>query len=124
MPPEHNLQTLPCGLWGESPPQEHSFYLEINYDEQNGYIKVLIGCVGEMVGVEGVLVAFQSLLTIKNGTSHSNFQSNEPFSKFLQQLLRYEVPWSEKKIHCSNIVLYLGSAIALPMIDHTPHGRP
>ena len=40
---------------------------------------------GEMVGVEGVLVAFQSLSTIKNDTSHLNFQSNEPFFKFLRQ---------------------------------------
>ena len=47
---------------------------------------------GEMVGVEGVLVTFQSRSTIKKGTSHSNFQSNEHFSKFLQQLLRYEEP--------------------------------
>jgi hypothetical protein len=30
-----------------------------------------------MVGLEGVLVAFQSLSTIKKGTSHFNFQSNE-----------------------------------------------
>ena len=68
-----------------------------------------------------MLVAFQSLLTIKKGTSHCNFQSNEPFSKFLRQLVRYEVPWSKtknkkKKIHCANIVLYLGSSIALPMM--------
>jgi hypothetical protein len=28
---------------------------------------------GEMVGVEGVLVAFQLLSTIKKGTSHFNF---------------------------------------------------
>ena len=40
---------------------------------------------GEIVVVEGVLVAFQSLLTIKKGTSHFNFQSNEPFLKFLRQ---------------------------------------
>ena len=52
---------------------------------------------GEMVGVEGVLAAFQSLSTIKKGTSHSNFQSNKPFSKFLRQLLRYEVPFSKEK---------------------------
>ena len=71
-----------------------------------------------MVGVEGVLGAFQSLSTIKKGTSHSNFQSNEPISKSLRQLLRYEVPWygKQKIIHCANIVLYLGSAIVLPMI--------
>ena len=51
----------------------------------------------EMVGVEGVLVTFQSLSTIKKGKSHSNFQLSEPFSKFLRQLLRYEVPWSTEK---------------------------
>jgi hypothetical protein len=31
------------------------------------------------------LVAIQSLLTIKKGTSFFNFQLNEPFLKFLQQ---------------------------------------
>jgi hypothetical protein len=51
----------------------------------------------EIVGVEGVLVAFQSLSTIKEGTSHSKFQLNEPFSKFLQKLFRYEVPCSKGK---------------------------
>ena len=52
----------------------------------------------EMVGEEGVLVAFQSLSTTEKGTSHSNFQLNECFSKFLRQLLRYEVPgYGEKK---------------------------
>jgi hypothetical protein len=39
----------------------------------------------ERVGVEGVLAAFKSLSTIKRGTSHFNFESNEPFWKFLQQ---------------------------------------
>ena len=33
----------------------------------------------DMVGVGGVLVTLQSLLTIKKGTGSSNFQSNEPF---------------------------------------------
>ena len=51
----------------------------------------------EMVGVEGVLVTFQSLSTIENGTSHSNFQLNEPFSKFLQQFIWYKVPCSKGK---------------------------
>jgi hypothetical protein len=32
-----------------------------------------------MVGVEGLLVALQSLSTIKKGTSHLNFKANEPF---------------------------------------------
>ena len=54
--------------------------------------KFLLYAFREMVGVEGVLVAYQSLLTIKKGTSHSNFQLNEPLSKFLRQLLQYEVP--------------------------------
>jgi hypothetical protein len=49
----------------------------------------------EMVGVEGVLLAFQSLSTIKKRKSHSNFQLNEPFSKFLRQLFRYEGPCSK-----------------------------
>ena len=34
---------------------------------------------GEILGVKGVLAAFQSLSTIKNGKSHSDFQLNEPF---------------------------------------------
>ena len=38
-----------------------------------------------MVGVGGGLVALQSLLTIKRGTSPFNSQSNELFSKFLRQ---------------------------------------
>jgi hypothetical protein len=61
------------------------------------FSKFWLDVFGEMVGVEGVLVAFESLLTIKKGTCHSNFQSNEPFSKFLWHLLQYEVPWSKEK---------------------------
>ena len=30
---------------GEYPPQKHNFYPEINYAEQNGYLKLLIGSV-------------------------------------------------------------------------------
>jgi hypothetical protein len=40
---------------------------------------------GEMVGVDGGLDAFQSLSTVKKGASHFNFESNEPFLKFLRQ---------------------------------------
>jgi hypothetical protein len=47
--------------------------------------KFWLNVFGETVGVEGALVAFQSLLTIKKGPSHLNFQSNEPFLKFLRQ---------------------------------------
>ena len=59
--------------------------------------KVWLNVFQETVGVEGVLVTFQEHSTIKKGTSHSNFQLNEPFSKFLRQLLRYEVPCSKEK---------------------------
>jgi hypothetical protein len=59
---------------------------------------------GELVGLEGVLIAFQSLSTIEKGASHSNFQSNELFSKFLRQLFRYEVPWYGNKKKLNNIV--------------------
>jgi hypothetical protein len=47
--------------------------------------KFWLDAFGEMVGLEGVLVAFQSISTVKKGTSHFNFQSNEPFLKFLRQ---------------------------------------
>ena len=40
---------------------------------------------GQMVSVGGGLVALQSLLTIKKGTSPFNIRSNELFSKFLRQ---------------------------------------
>ena len=50
-----------------------------NYVEQNGYLKILIGCVWGKGGVRGGFVALKSLSTIKKGTSPLNFQSNEPF---------------------------------------------
>ena len=50
-----------------------------NYAEQNGYLEILIGCVGEKVSVWGGLIILQSLSTIKKGTSLFNFQSNESF---------------------------------------------
>jgi hypothetical protein len=60
-------------------------------------LKFLLDVFGEMVGVEGVLSAFRSLSTIKKGNNHSNFQLNEPFSKFFRQLFQYELPWYGKK---------------------------
>ena len=39
---------------------------------------------GETVSVGGMLVAVQSLLTIKKGVISFNFLSNEPYSKFLR----------------------------------------
>ena len=41
--------------------------------------KFLLDVFGEMVGMEGLLVALQSLSTIKTGTVFFNFQSNELF---------------------------------------------
>ena len=38
---------------GKCPPQKYMFYLEINYAEQNGYLKILIGRVWENDGREG-----------------------------------------------------------------------
>ena len=61
-----------------------------NYVEPNGYLKILIRCVWENDERGRGLVAFQSLSTI------INFQSIEPFSKFLRQLFRCEVPGSKK----------------------------
>ena len=61
------------------------------------YWRFLLEVFGEMVGVGGVLVAFQSLPTIKKDISPFNFQLNEPFLKFLRQPLQYEAPWSKTK---------------------------
>ena len=59
--------------------------------------------------MEGVFVAFQSLLTIKTGTS--------PFRSFYNSFDTKCPSLKEKKIiHCAHIALYLGSAIRLPMI--------
>ena len=55
--------------------------------EQNDYFKSSIGCVlGKGARGRG-LVALQLLSNIKKGTNCFNFQSNEPFLKFLRQLL-------------------------------------
>jgi hypothetical protein len=102
MPPGKKLKPLPWGVWG-------SFLLKNIFSiwkpttlNKMAISKFLLDVFGEIVGVEGVLVAFQSLSTIKKGTRHSNFLSNEPFSMFLRQLLRYEVPWPKKKIYKIN----------------------
>ena len=82
-----------------------------NYAEQNGCLKIFTGCVWRNCG----RVALQSLLTFKKGPNPLNIQSNEYFSKFMRQLLLQEAPWSRTKkiiiIYCSNIFLYIGSAI-------------
>jgi hypothetical protein len=81
------ILTLALTVVGECPPQQHIFYLEINYTEQNGYLKILIGCVWGNDGRGGEAVAPRSLSTIKKGTSSLNFQSNEYSLKFLRQHL-------------------------------------
>jgi len=60
--------------------------------------KFLLYVFGEIMGVGGGLVVLRRLSTIEKGTDPFHFQSNEPFLKFLQQLFRYEVPWTKKKI--------------------------
>ena len=57
MTPGYNLKTLALSVLGECPPQKHIFYLEINYAEQNGYLKTLIGCAWGNGGCERGLVA-------------------------------------------------------------------
>ena len=57
----------------------------LSCDEQNSYLKILIRRVCGMVGMEAGLVALQSRLTIENGTSTFNFQSNGFFFSFLRQ---------------------------------------
>ena len=49
--------------------------------------KSLSDVLGEIVGVEGVFVAFQSLSTIKKGTSPLYFRLNECFLKFYDNAL-------------------------------------
>ena len=73
--PTAYLKTLALKVLGECPPQKHIFYQEINYAEQNGYLKVLIGCVCENDGRgEGRgLVALQSRSTIKKDTRTLDF---------------------------------------------------
>ena len=72
---------------GECPPQKHNLYLEINYAEQNGNLKILIGCVwgtgGRGRGVSCLPLTFDP----KKGTRTLDFQSNEPPLKFLRQPL-------------------------------------
>ena len=83
-----SLTTLAPRVLRECPPQKDIFYVKINYAEQTVYLKILIGRIwGNDGRGEGGLVALQSLSTIKKGTSPLNFQSNEPFLKFLQQRL-------------------------------------
>ena len=59
--------------------------------------KSLLDVFEEIVGVGGVLVAFQSLSTIKKGTSHFNFLSNEPFfevSTTTRYIKTLYAPWA------------------------------
>ena len=49
------------------------------YAEQNGSLKILTGCVEEMVGEGGGSLSSNHLLTIKKITSPFNFLSNHPF---------------------------------------------
>ena len=63
MPPGHNLQPLPRGLWGIVLLKYIISGLS-NYVEQSGYLKIWFDVFGGMVGVGGGLVALQSLSTV------------------------------------------------------------
>ena len=71
-----------------------------------------------MIVLGGGYLLFQSLSTIKKGTSPLNFKSNELFLKSLRQFLLYVVSWSKKNkkivIYWTNIALYFYNAIKLP----------
>jgi hypothetical protein len=47
--------------------------------------KFLLDVFGETVGTKGGLVALKSFSNTKKGTRSFNFQSNEPFLKFVGQ---------------------------------------
>ena len=62
----YNLKTIPLGLWGHV--LSKGLNIEpFNYDEQNGYLKVLIG-EGRGLG------ALQSFRSLKQGTRTFNFR--------------------------------------------------
>ena len=84
MPPGHKLRPLPLRNGGGGVVILKDIISKLlNCFKENGYFKILIGCVWENGGRGRGLVALQSLLTIRRGTSSLNFQSNEPFLKFL-----------------------------------------
>ena len=80
MPTRHNLKSLPEGCRGVVILKRIIFEL-FNYVEQDGHLKISIGCFWVYSGSGRGLVALQSLLTVKKGTNPSNFQSNESFLK-------------------------------------------
>ena len=98
MPPGHNLQPLPLGLWGSILLKNISFIWKSITLSKMAFLKFCLDVFGELVGVEGVLVAFQSLLTLKKGTRTLDFQSNESPMKFLRRPLPYEVPLGKNTI--------------------------
>jgi hypothetical protein len=52
--------------------------------EENGYFKILTGCVWDNSGCERGVNCSSITLDYKKGTSSFNFQLNEPFLMFLQ----------------------------------------
>ena len=78
MRPGHNLKPLPWELWGSVLLRNIISIRKSTTLNKMAIWKFLLDVFREMVGVEGVLVAFQSLLTLKKGTRTVDFQSNEP----------------------------------------------
>ena len=82
-----------CRVGGRHPHRHNYWTFQIGWtkwlSQNSGWM-----CLGN--GRVWGLVLLQLYLTIKKGTRTFNFQSTEPISKFLRQIL-YEGPWSEKR---------------------------
>jgi hypothetical protein len=92
--------------------------MEINYAEQNGSkfsLDVLEGMMG--VGGGGLFVTLGHFRLLKRALPTLISNRMSPFRSFYDNSFNTKCPGMKKKlIHCANIVLYLGSVIALPMM--------
>ena len=68
-----------------------------NYDEQNGYIKILIGRFRGKYGEGGGLAALQSFWSLKKGTRAFNFCPNEPSNTIQGPQSQYDHPWKKQQ---------------------------
>ena len=76
----------------------------------------------EMAGVEGLLVALQSLSLLKRALDPSIYNRISPFRNFYDNSFNTKCPGLDNKIiivRCAHIALYVYSAIAMPMIIST-----
>ena len=78
MPPGHSLKSLPLGLWRSVLLKNIFSIWKSTTLNKMAISKFGLDVLGGRMG-GGVLVALQSLSTIKKGTSPLNFKSNELF---------------------------------------------